>query len=90
MGIPDQGMTHSVAKMIVSQATWSEIADALREANYHHVFTPDGSIDMTGIALERDPVRSMPPNVIEIDATDLTRDAVRRIYQIDKIGTQQR
>ncbi|WP_316207302.1 hypothetical protein [Bradyrhizobium sp. SZCCHNR3118] len=66
--------------MRVSQATFSEIAAEFRKHDYGHVFLRDGRIDMSGIALEADPHRALPPNVVEIDADDIDRDAFRKIY----------
>lgn len=50
--------THTFAELEVSDSTWSEIAQLLREAGYGHVFV-DNKIEMNGIAL----VARKEPNV---------------------------
>lgn len=48
-------MTHSHAKLRISEAAYSEIREALVRAHYEHTIihngTTDERIDMTGIAL---------------------------------------
>jgi len=52
--------THTFVELKVSDSTWSEIAQLLRDAGYGHVFI-GGAIDMSGIALVvRDPDDDMP------------------------------
>jgi hypothetical protein len=46
-------MTHTVATLGVSPAAYDEIAVALRRAGYHDAFMHDGSIDLSGIAIEK-------------------------------------
>lgn len=41
----------TLATLEVSHDTFDEISSLLRSAGYHHVFLPDGSLDMSGIAL---------------------------------------
>lgn len=72
----------TLVRLPISQAAFREIADALLAADYGHVFMPGGSINMDGIAVEADPARALPPNVVEIDAGQLSREAIREIYQI--------
>jgi hypothetical protein len=48
-------MTHTHANLEVSDATYSEIRRLLKAAGYDHAFGPDGTIDMHGIALVREP-----------------------------------
>lgn len=43
--------THTYALMGLSRAAYDEIAAAMREAGYDHVFGADGEIDMHGIAV---------------------------------------
>ena len=45
--------THTIATLTVSKAAYDEIAILLRGAGYDHVFMVDGTIDMTGIGLQR-------------------------------------
>ena len=49
---PRPRSTHTLAGMAVTEATFNEIANKLREAGYDHVFADEG-IDMTGIMLCR-------------------------------------
>lgn len=77
-------MTHSVSILTISQAAYSEIAAKLRAAGYDHVFM-SGAIDLSGIAIAPDPDQPLPPGIVEINADDLSRDAVRRIYQLDNL-----
>ncbi len=44
-------MTHSYAKLVVSDDTYDEIEALLREAGYEHVFKSNGAIVMSGIGL---------------------------------------
>ena len=46
--------THTIVKLAVSDAAYNEIRAHLQEANYDHCFLEDGSIDMTGIAVEKE------------------------------------
>lgn len=48
-------MTYTVATLEVSERTYREIEAKLRAAGYDHAFSPDGTIDMTHIGLERAP-----------------------------------
>lgn len=48
--------THSFVTMEVSDFTFKEIENKLREAGYNHVFI-DGAIDMHGIGL----IKEKPP-----------------------------
>ncbi len=43
--------THTFVELEVSDNTWSEIAQLLREAGYGHAFIDGRAIDMHGIAL---------------------------------------
>ncbi|MGJ4942457.1 hypothetical protein ACQR1W_17920 [Bradyrhizobium sp. HKCCYLS1011] len=43
---------------------------------------------MSGIALERDPDRVMPPSIVEVDANDISREAFRKIYGLDNLGNE--
>ncbi|WP_038945615.1 hypothetical protein [Bradyrhizobium japonicum] len=79
-----------MVKLNVTQSTFDEIANALREADYHHTFLRDGAIDMTGIAIERDPVRTMPPHMVEVDPRGINRDRFREIYGLDNLGNDNR
>lgn len=58
--------THTVVILEVSKASYDEIAQKLRKADYHHVFMSDGSIDMTGIALQGNSAEQgqEPPNML--------------------------
>lgn len=47
-------MTHTFARLSVSERTYREIEQKLRAADYHHVFQ-EGAIDMHGIGLVIDP-----------------------------------
>ncbi len=75
----------TLVRLPISQAAFGEIANALRAADYGHVFMHGGGINMNGIAIEVDPARALPPSVVEIDAGQLTREAFREIYQIDAV-----
>lgn len=44
-------MTHTVAKLVLSQAAYEEIERKLIDAGYQHAFLEDGLIDMNGIAV---------------------------------------
>lgn len=44
-------MTYTLAKLVLSQEAYDEIAKKLRDAGYDHVFTDDGMIDMTHIGV---------------------------------------
>lgn len=46
-------VTRTYAELEVSPAAYDEIAAKLRAADYGHVFTKDGLIDMHGIALSK-------------------------------------
>lgn len=46
-------MTYTCAILEVSDSTFKEIEAKFRAASYDHVFQPDGSIDMTHIAIRR-------------------------------------
>jgi hypothetical protein len=53
-------MTYTYAILDVSQTTWNEVAEGLRNAGYGHAF--DGNIiDMHGIALQLKPSKISPP-----------------------------
>lgn len=43
--------THTYAELAVSQATYNEIGQKLRDADYEHAFMSDGTINMHGIGL---------------------------------------
>lgn len=45
--------TSSLATLTVSAAAYDEIATKLRNADYFHVFRPDGVIDLSGLGLVR-------------------------------------
>ncbi|WP_047308812.1 hypothetical protein [Rhodopseudomonas palustris] len=75
----------TLVRLPISQAAYSEIAAALRAAGYDHVFMMAGGINMNGIAIEADSDRVLPPSVVEIDASQLTREAFRELYQIDQL-----
>ena len=45
--------TYTIATLTVSKAAYDEIAVLLRAAGYDHVFMSDGTIDMSGIGLQR-------------------------------------
>jgi hypothetical protein len=79
-------MTHTLVKMRVSQSTFNEIANDLRAAGYDHCFLRDGNIAMTGIALEVDNERPLPPGMVEVNAEDLPRSTFRDFYMIDQLG----
>jgi hypothetical protein len=76
----------TLVRLQISQAAFREIECALGAAGYSHVFMMGGAINMNGIAIERDPVRALPPGIVEIDAKDITRERIREIYQIDQVG----
>lgn len=46
-------MTYTIATLEVTPSAFEEIAAKLRAAGYDHLFMPDGSIDMYGIAIAR-------------------------------------
>ncbi|WP_316228692.1 hypothetical protein [Bradyrhizobium sp. SZCCHNR1045] len=78
----------TLVKLRVSQAGFDEIAAEFRKHDYGHVFMCGGQIDMSGIALERDPDRVMPPSIVEVDANDISREAFRKIYGLDNLGNE--
>lgn len=43
--------THTYVTLEVTETTYREIAQKLREAGYHHAFNAEGEIDMHGLAL---------------------------------------
>jgi len=45
--------TYTFAELEVSPAAYDEIAKKLRDADYGHAFSADGTIDMHGIGLTR-------------------------------------
>ena len=50
-------MTYTYVVMEVSDDTYTEIADKLREAGYSHVFNEHGVIDMNGLALAPEKIK---------------------------------
>lgn len=60
-------MTYTVSKMLVSQACYDEIKDYINDLgpDYQRMKMPDGSIDMTHIALVVGPrPKFMPPRKV--------------------------
>lgn len=47
-------MTYTVATLEVTALAFDEIEAKLRIGGYDHLFMPDGSIDMRGIAIVRE------------------------------------
>jgi hypothetical protein len=79
-------MSRTLVKMKVSGTTFNEIAADLRAAGYDHCFLRDGNIDMSGIALEVDSERPLPPGMVEVNPEDLPRSTFRDFYMIDQLG----
>lgn len=52
-GRREEQQTRSIAQLVISAHAYDEIATKLRNADYHHVFLPDGTIDMNGLGLIR-------------------------------------
>ncbi|WP_028165455.1 hypothetical protein [Bradyrhizobium elkanii] len=76
----------TLVRLPISQAAFAEIAEKLRAADYHHCFLTGGGIAMDGIAVEPDPNAALPPNIVEVDPRDISRDAFRNIYGLDNLG----
>jgi hypothetical protein len=60
--------THTYAELEVSEATYKEIKEKLKDAGYDHCFMDDGAVNMIGIALVMQP----PAKEVEmLDPTDV-------------------
>lgn len=77
----------TLVRLPISQAAYDEIAAKLMAVNYRHCFLIGGGIALIDIAIERDPHAAMPPNIVEVDPKDISRDHFRAIYQLDNLGT---
>jgi hypothetical protein len=91
-------MTYSYAKLPVTRATYDEIADKLRKAEYHHAFidgvmTKDSNecIDMHGIALccsgeERDFALNCYPDLDTMSADQLREALVKELQDVKMLA----
>jgi len=65
--------TRTLTEMRVSNYVYNEIAKRFREAQYHHVFGSDGTLDMSGIGLTVQPLQTIaeePPIELKSDPAE--------------------
>ena len=74
-------MTHTYALLEVSQQAFDEIKKLLEEADYYHAVTPEGYLDMNGIALQRGVPKSNE-NTMVVVRQDFVEEMVKRGFAI--------
>lgn len=81
--------THTCVELEISAAAYDEIAAKLKEADYHHVFMDNGSIDMSGIAVTRGIGVSVLKAAL-IAGTPIADGQLREIFAIEANENSQR